>query len=119
MLIDALRLRNGRREFLAQMVHSGKALATTAINLAEVYAGMRAEEESRTVEFLSSLDCYDITGAIARHGGALKQEWASRGRTLSLADTMIAAVALEHSLTLVTDNHKDFPMPEITFLPLP
>jgi predicted nucleic acid-binding protein len=32
---------------------------------------------------------------------------------------MIAATALEHSLALMTGNRKDFPLPELTFDPLP
>ena len=34
-------------------------------------------------------------------------------------DMLIAATALEHSLTLVTENRKDFPMPELSLYPLP
>lgn len=119
VLIDALRLRNGRREFLAQMVRSGNGLATTAINVGEVYAGMRAGEGAKTEMFVSGLDCYDITAAVARRAGDLRSDWSRQGRTLSLADVMIAAVALEHSLTLVTDNRKDFPMAQLEFIALP
>ncbi len=43
----------------------------------------------------------------------MKQAWARKGRTLALTDMLIAATALEHELTLITDNHKDFPMPEL------
>ena len=39
--------------------------------------------------------------------------------TLSLADMMVAATALEHGLALMTDNRKDFPLPELNFYPLP
>jgi predicted nucleic acid-binding protein len=34
-------------------------------------------------------------------------------------DVTIAAVALAHSLVLVTDNQKDFPMPELQLAALP
>ena len=37
----------------------------------------------------------------------------------SLADMMVAATALEHGLSLMTDNRKDFPLPELTLYPLP
>jgi hypothetical protein len=36
VLIDALRLRAGRREWLADLVRRGDTLATSALNLAEV-----------------------------------------------------------------------------------
>jgi predicted nucleic acid-binding protein len=119
VLLDVLRARQNRRSLLAELLGGGHVLATAAINIGEVYAGMRLGEENRTEAFLSSLDCYPITGAIARRAGSLKSAWAHKGRTLSLADMMVAATALEHGLSLVTDNRKDFPLSELNFYPLP
>jgi len=51
--------------------------------------------------------------------GKLKSHWAGKGHTLTLADTIVAAVALEHGCTLMTDNRRDFPMPELNHYPLP
>lgn len=119
VLLDALRARENRRSLLAELVAGGHVLATAAINIGEVYAGMRRGEESRTEAFLSSLECYPLTGAIARRAGSLKSAWAQKGRTLSLADMMVAATALEHGLSLMTDNRKDFPLPELNLYPLP
>ncbi len=119
VLLDVLRARQNRRSLLAELIGGGHVLATAAINIGEVYAGMRLGEENRTEAFLSSLDCYPITGAIARRAGSLKSTWAHKGRTLSLADMMVAATALEHGLSLVTDNRKDFPLSELNFYPLP
>ena len=45
-----------RRALLASLVAEGHGLATSAINIAEVYAGMRPGEEGGTEAFLSSLD---------------------------------------------------------------
>jgi predicted nucleic acid-binding protein len=119
VLIDALRHRHRRRELLAELVQAGHTLATTALNVAEVYAGMRPEEAQRTEALLSLLDCYDLTGASARRAGALKQKWAKKGRTLALADMIVAAIALERGCTLMTDNRKDFPMEEVDKFDLP
>ena len=49
----------------------------------------------------------------------MKQEWAGKGRTLSLADLIIAAVCMAEGLTLITDNRKDFAMAGLTLHPLP
>jgi predicted nucleic acid-binding protein len=113
VLIDALRSRRGRRAWLAELVRAGHRLETSALNLAEVYAGMRPEEEERTRAFLDALFCHDITAGVGEKAGRLKREWAGRGRTLTLADTMVAAVAMERGCALVTDNRKDFPMSEL------
>jgi predicted nucleic acid-binding protein len=119
ILIDALRHRQGRRELLAKTVHQGHRLATTTINLAEIYAGMRPVEEARTKMFLDGLEYYPVTAAIARRAGRLKWEWSRKGRTLSLDDMLIAAAALEHGLTLMTDNRMDFPMRQLELYSLP
>jgi len=119
VLIDTLRHRRGRRELLAALARDGHVLSTSALNVAEVFAGMRPEEERATEIFLAALDCYELSGSAARIAGSLKRKWASKGRTLTLADTIIAAVALEHGCVLMTDNRKDFPMPELNLYALP
>ena len=53
------------------------------------------------------------TGTSGRRAGALKQQWARKGRTLALADMIVAAIALERECVLMTDNRKDFPMEEL------
>jgi predicted nucleic acid-binding protein len=60
-----------------------------------------------------------IAWEAAKLAGELKREWARKGQTLTLTDTTIAAVCLTESLTLVTDNEKHFPMPELSLYPLP
>jgi predicted nucleic acid-binding protein len=119
VLIDALRLRRGRRQWLAELVRAGHSLATSALNFAEVFAGMRPEEESRTKDFLDALQCYEITADVAEIAGKLKGQWARKGRTLTLADMMVAATALQQGCPLATDNRKDFPMRELDLYPLP
>ena len=117
VLIDVLRARQNRRSHLTGLIEAGHTLATTAINIGEVYAGMRPGEEAATQLFLTSLDCYPITEAIARYAGSLKSKWAQKGRTLTLADMLVAATSLEHGLMLMTDNRKDFPIPGLSFHP--
>jgi hypothetical protein len=51
--------------------------------------------------------------------GKLKRQWAQKGHTLTLADTLVAAVALEQGCPLATDNSKDFPMPGLQLYRLP
>jgi predicted nucleic acid-binding protein len=113
VLIDVLRRRNGRREALAALVRAHESLATTNLNIAELYAGMRTGEEASTEALLDGLECFDLTGSAARLAGKLKNQYSKRGQTLSLADALIAAISIEERCALLTDNRKDFPMPEL------
>jgi predicted nucleic acid-binding protein len=119
VLIDALRSRRGRRKWLAELVEAGHTLQTSALNVGEIFAGMRPEEEARTKDFLNAVDCHDISSAVAEVAGKLQSEWARKGRTLTLGDMMVAAVALEQHCPIATDNRKDFPMRELELYPLP
>jgi predicted nucleic acid-binding protein len=119
ILIDVLRLRNQRREWLAELARGGHLLSTTTLNIAEIYAGMRPTEESRTEALLSGLELYELSGTSARMAGRLKHTWARKGWTLTLEDTIVAAIAIERGCALLTDNRKDFPMPEVQLYPVP
>ena len=97
----------------------GHLLAGCPINVTEVYAGLRPKEEAATEEFLRSLEYYHLTWPVARLAGLLKRDHSRKGTTLTVADATIAAVALIHELTLMTDNVKDFPMKDIALYLLP
>jgi predicted nucleic acid-binding protein len=119
VIIDALNNKRGRRDLLLSLAKQGHLLACCPINVTEIYAGMRPKEEEATEEFLHSLEYYHITWPVARLAGLLKRDYARNGTTLTVADAIIAAVALVHELTLVTDNVKDFPMKDLLLYPLP
>jgi hypothetical protein len=119
VIIDALRMRGGRREFLEFRNQAGDALACSAISVAEVYAGMRPTERAETEEYLENFACIEVTQQIARLAGSLKYGWARKGVTIDITDFIIAATALVYDLRLVTDNRKDFPNPELKHLDLP
>jgi predicted nucleic acid-binding protein len=119
VLIDVLRGRKDRKLLLHRLIGEGHSLSTTVLNIAELYAGMRADEETRTEEFLSGLECVELRASAARLAGRLKSAWQGKGRTLTLSDTIVAAVAIEERCVLLTDNRRDFPMRELSVYPLP
>jgi predicted nucleic acid-binding protein len=118
VIIDALNNKRGRRDLLLDLLRQGHLLACSAVNVAEVYAGLRPKEEKATEEFLRSLEYYHITWPVARLAGLLKRDHAKKGIAVSIADATIAAVAIAHDLPLLTDNVKDFKMKDLTLYPL-
>jgi predicted nucleic acid-binding protein len=116
VLIDTLNNRHGRREFLSHLSQQNVLLACCAVNVTEIRMGMRPGEEAKTENLLRNLKFYPINWEIAELAGDLFRQWRQKGHTLSFTDVTIAAVALSHRLSLLTDNRKDFPMPELKFL---
>jgi len=118
VMIDVVRFRNQRSEFLAELVRSGHRLCTSTLNIAELFAGVWPGESARIEALLSGLELYELSVSIARLAGQMRNTWAKRGRTLSLADTIVAATAIDRGCALLTDNRKDFPMRELQLYPL-
>jgi predicted nucleic acid-binding protein len=113
VIIDMLNGKRGRAALLRGLLSQGHLLACSSIQVAEVYVGLRSHEEQATEAFLRSLEYYEVTWEIARLAGILKRDYAKKGITLALADVTIAAVAIFHGLTLITDNVKHYPMKDL------
>ncbi|HKQ06414.1 MAG TPA: type II toxin-antitoxin system VapC family toxin [Blastocatellia bacterium] len=119
VIIDVLNGKRDREMLLKGLLSQGDLLACCAVNVSEIYAGMRPKEETKTEALLQSLDYYEINWEVAKRAGLLKRDYSKKGQTLSLTDTTIAAVALEYNLMLITDNVKHYPMPQLKLYPLP
>jgi predicted nucleic acid-binding protein len=119
VIFDTLNGKRARAEYLQQQLEAGHLLACCLVNITEVYAGLRDHESARTERFLASLQFLPVTTEIAKAAGLLKREWAEKGRTLAYPDITIAAVAQFYGTPLLTDNKKDFPMPQLDLYPLP
>jgi tRNA(fMet)-specific endonuclease VapC len=114
VIIDVINGKRDRSALLEGLLLQGDRLACCAINVAEIYAGMRPHEAARTEAFLRSLDYYDVSWEIARGAGQLKYAHARAGRTISLPDALIAVAAIANGLSLMTDHAKDFRLPGLT-----
>jgi len=115
VLIDFFR---GRKEVvcLLEKLVEEAPLACCPVTVAEIFSGVRPEELSRIEELLEALQYCAIQYKTARRAGLYRREYQKRGITLSVSDTLIAAVAVENSLTLVTKNVRHFPMPELSVI---
>ena len=95
------------------------ALFISAVSFGELRKGMilRSPGKRRTelevwietdLSILFSGRTLSLTRSIAERWGSLDAEQQLAGRRVNMADGMIAATVLEHGLTLVTRNVKDF-----------
>lgn len=117
ILIDILNGKGEIAKVLSQLVADGHELASCAVTVAEVHSGIHPKDTAAIERFLSSLRWYDITAAIAVRAGQLRYAQARQGVTLALPDTLIAALAMEYRLTIITNNRKHFTIPGISIYP--
>jgi predicted nucleic acid-binding protein len=118
VIIDVLNERRNRLVLMKDLIAQQHELACCPVNVTEVYTGMRALESAKTERLLRSLVYIPISFDAARMAGELRQCWLRKGRTLSVRDMIIAAICITEKLTLITDNRKDFVMPEVKLHPL-
>ena len=115
VLINLLHLRKEPVALIRELTLRGLELAISSVNIAELYGGMRKGEEHATAELLSAFKWVSLTPEIAKKAGEITAARREVGRNHSLDDMMIAATAIEHGYALLTDNRKDFEIPEIEF----
>jgi len=106
--IDFLRRQEYARDLLEQWAREG-LLAISALTHLEIYQGMRTGEERATNFFLDGLITVDVDTAIARRAGKILKNLRSKGRTIGIADAIIAATALQLDTPLLTNNTEHYP----------
>jgi predicted nucleic acid-binding protein len=117
LLIRHLR---GRPEAVRLLRDLGKRerLAIASVSRLEIHVGMQEQERYETQKLLARFVTYDMGSDIAERAGDYIREYRSQGVALAIPDAIIAATAIQHGLTLVTFNPKDFPMPGLSLFPL-
>ncbi len=95
VLVDHLR---GHRRF----VRGGNDLHVSAVTRAELFSG-NATDEHRVRSLLAAMMDLPVDTAVAERAGRIR-----RSSRVRLPDALIAVTALEHQLTLVTRNLRDF-----------
>lgn len=112
LLIDVLK---GVQTTIGRLASlDGEAVFFSLVTEAELWAGVGEDDEeagARLSELLAAMHPIAVDRAVARLAGTFRRAHKSQGT--SLADSLIAASAVTHGLTLMTRNTKHFPMPEL------
>jgi predicted nucleic acid-binding protein len=112
IVIDFLRRRNYARKLLEKWAETG-LLAISALTHLEVYQGMKAGEERETNIFLDGLTSITVDVLVAREAGRILGNLRSKGITVGIADSIIAATALHLRVPLLTNNAEHYPFRDL------
>lgn len=112
-IILFLRGNQGKKELFETLINRGDLLACCAISVSETYYGMNESEKTQTAAFFDGLHYFPITIDEAKLAGQWRKEYRQKGFTLTLNDTLIAAVCVIENAVLITANRKHFPIKEI------
>ena len=87
--------------------------ATTTINAFEIYFGANKSERKKenvkeTAKLLERLIMFPLDLSSSRRAAEISAELVAKGVTIDFRDAMIAAIAAENGLTLVTRNKGHF-----------
>jgi predicted nucleic acid-binding protein len=110
VLIDVLRGRSAA-ERLLELGETSEVPFVCAVNVEEVFRGLRKGEEGAVRRLLDGLRVAPVGRREGETAGSWRRAFADRGITLSQADCLVAAAAVGIGARLITGNPKDFPMP--------
>ena len=107
VIIEYLR---GREQAIQYLESLEGGLCVSAITVAELYSGVRDNDEEEALErFLSAFDVIPIDQALARLGGLCRRSY-QPGHGTGLADAIVALSATSAGAVLVTFNKRHSPM---------
>jgi len=90
------------------------ALFTSLLSVAEIRMGWSDKDANVYLPLLYDLfPIQPLSREIAEQAGKWRRDYREKGVTLSLVDTLIAAIAYHHNLCLISRNTKHFPQPEL------
>ena len=113
-VIDALRGSPAHRRRLNELTATeATVVAISVAVLAELYVGVYrtsdpAGAERELLQFISTFPVLRVDSATSRRFGREKARLLDRGNVIEDFDLLIAATALRHDLTLLTNNRRHF-----------
>lgn len=81
----------------------------TPVQVAEIFAGLKANEKIKTQHFLESLNTINIDKQIGEIAGEYLRKY-KRSHSVTLADALVGASAKANGFQLWTLNIKHYPM---------
>ena len=112
LLVSILRGKNEARKIVAELDEEAKG-ATTSINAFEIFFGANKSERKdenirEATKLLKRLIVFPLDLSSSRRAAEISARLVAKGEIIDFRDAMIAGIAIENNLTLVTRNNSHF-----------
>ena len=114
VIIEFLRGNKTTISLIHELADDG--IGCSVLTSMEVKRGLFSKQEKEAIYFFRAMKIYSVIPKIGDLAVDFIKEWRSKGKTLQLIDTAIAATAVTNNLTLVTYNKRDYPMKELRMI---
>jgi len=98
-----------KNKLIKATLETDGGLYITPIQIAEIYAGIRASEEKIIKKFLNSFNIIPIDVQIGELAGRFINQY-RKSHSVEIADAIIAAASIVNNFELWTLNKKHYPM---------
>lgn len=102
-----IELVNGNNEIIQFIRQTEAAWHTTAINVFEIWSE-RNEKQNNAESLINGLEKHPFDESAAQKAGEIRRKLKEKGELLDIRDVFIAAVCIQNSLALYTNNKKHF-----------
>ena len=114
VLIEWLRGHEPVVQQIGTMIEEHAELFWTPVSIAEIFAGVRKDEEDAVANLFVLLESLPVTPAVGRKAGQYLKSYA-KSHGVQLGDALIAACASSERFSLWTLNRKHYPMKDLSF----
>jgi predicted nucleic acid-binding protein len=89
-------------------IRRAEHLQTTVVTCFEILSGARGSAGERARRLVAALPIIALSQESAERAAVIHQRLEERGFVIGMADSLIAGIALTHSLPLLTRNRRHF-----------
>ncbi len=114
VIIEWLRGHQPFLEDVPKLIEQHSELFWSPVSVAEIFAGVRQNEQSDVSNLFLLLEPVSITMEVGKKAGVYLKSYA-KSHNVELGDALIAACASSEGLKLWTLNKKHYPMKEVDF----
>ena len=105
-LIDYILDRGNARPRITTMIEQGDEVAVCAITVAEVYSGLSDKRRDIWVSWIMALSYWHINIDVGMRAGTYRKTASEAGRTISVTDALLAALAHERRRHTSDEQHQ-------------